>query len=334
MNNQYGFVSILGVEFRHIQRIIPALSFNKIHMKISLELLHILDAIDCHGSFTAAASALHRVPSALSHAVAKLESDLNVALFIREGRRASLTPAGRTLLDEGRHLLRAAAELERRVQRIATGWEAELRIAVDMIIPVERLFPLLERFYADCPVTQIRLSTEVLGGSWDALATDRADLVIGAPGDMPARSGINSRLLGMRTQQLFVVAPTHPLASHPTPIPSSELRRHRAVVIADTSRELAARTIGLLEGQDILRVPNMAAKAGAQIAGLGVGHLPVWLAGPEIAAGRLVEKVLADPRSPMPCHIAWRTRQVGKALGWFLAELEKNEQIDLLTAGL
>jgi DNA-binding transcriptional LysR family regulator len=106
------------------------------------------------------------------------------------------------------------------------------------------------------------------------------------------------------------------------------------VVIADTSRELAARTIGLLEGQDILRVPNMAAKAGAQIAGLGVGHLPVWLAGPEIAAGRLVEKVLADPRSPMPCHIAWRTRQVGKALGWFLAELEKNEQIDLLTAGL
>ncbi len=303
-------------------------------MKISLELLHILDAIDCHGSFTAAASTLHRVPSALSHAVTKLEGDLDIALFTREGRRATLTPAGQTLLEEGRHLLRAAAELERRIQRIATGWEAELRIAVDMIIPVERLYPLLEKFYANCHVTQIRLSTEVLGGGWDALATDRADLVIGAPGDIPARSGINSRLLCMRTRQIFAISPKHPLAAYPTLIPSHELCRHRAVVIADTSRELAARTSGLLEGQDILRVPNMAAKAGAQIAGLGVGHLPAWLAKPEIEAGRLVEKPLAEPRSPMPCHIAWRTRQAGKALDWFLAELEKTEQIEALTAGL
>ena len=303
-------------------------------MKISLELLHILDAIDCHGSFTAAASALHRVPSALSHAIAKLEGELNVALFIRQGRRARLSLAGRTLLDEGRHILRAAGELERRVQRIATGWEAELRIAVDMIIPVERLFPLLERFYATSPVTRIRLSTEVLGGSWDALATDRADLVIGAPGDMPARSGINSRLLGMRTRQLFAVAPDHPLAAYPGPIPNSELSRHRAIVIADTSRELTARTIGLLEGQDVLRVPNMAAKAGAQIAGLGIGHLPAWLAEPEIAVGRLVEKALAEPRPAMPCHIAWRTRQIGKALDWFLNELDNPEQIESLTAGL
>ena len=41
-----------------------------------LDLLRILDAIERHGSFSAAAGALHRVPSALSHAVAKLESEL------------------------------------------------------------------------------------------------------------------------------------------------------------------------------------------------------------------------------------------------------------------
>lgn len=139
-------------------------------MKISLDLLHILDAIDQHGSFTAAAAVLHRVPSALSHAIAKLESDLEVQLFLREGRRASLTPAGRTLLDEGRHLLRAADELERRVKRIATGWEAELRIAIDAIIPVQRLLPVIDRFYQAGHGTQIRLSNEVLGGCWDALA--------------------------------------------------------------------------------------------------------------------------------------------------------------------
>ena len=302
-------------------------------MKISLDLLQIIDAIDRHGSFSAAANALHRVPSALSHAVAKLEDDLNVKLFRREGRKANLNEAGRTLLEDGRHLLRAADELERRVQRIATGWEAELRIAVDMIIPLERLYPFIERFYAAGHLTQIRLSCEVLGGGWDALATDRTDLVIGAPGDLPARSGISSRLL-CPAQLIFAIAPTHPLATLAEPLPNQEIRRHRAVVIADTSRELAARTVGLLEGQETLRVPSMLAKGSAQIAGLGVGHLPRWLADPEIAAGRLLEKRLAEPRNAMPCHLAWRNRHVGKALDWFLEELGKNEAIQTLTAGL
>ena len=303
-------------------------------MKISLDLLHILDAIDRHGSFTAAASALHRVPSALSHAIAKLECELDVQLFIREGRRATLNEAGRTLLDEGRHLLRAADELERRVQRIANGWEAELRIAIDAIIPVERLYPLLERFYGAGHSTQIRLFYEVLGGTWDALATGRADLVIGAPGDMPARSGMATRPLCTRSDFVFAIAPSHPLAAWPGVIPNSELARHRAIVIADTSQELVARSIGLIEGQEALRVPDIRAKASAQVAGLGIGHLPRWLATPEIAAGRLVELQIAEPRPAMPLHLAWKTRHTGKALKWFLDELEKTEQIEALTAAL
>jgi len=303
-------------------------------MKISLDILQVLDAIDRHGSFTAAAAALHRVPSALSHAVGKLESDLGINLFVREGRRATLNEAGRTLLEDGRHLLRAAGELERRVQRIATGWEVELRIAIDAIIPVERIYPLLERFYAAGHGTQIRLSYEVLGGTWDALATDRADLVIGAPGDMPARGGITSRLLCTRSDFVFAIAPDHPLASWPGVIPSSEIARYRATVIADTSQELAARSVGLIDGQDTLRVPDIRAKASAQVAGLGIGHLPRWLAAPEIAAGRLVEKAIAEPRPAMPLHLAWRSRQIGLALRWFLDALDNPTTIAELTHDL
>ena len=303
-------------------------------MKITFDLLQILDAIDRHGSFTAAASALHRVPSALSHAVGKLEDELGVTLFERVGRRAVLNEAGRTLLDDGRHLLRAASDLERRVQRIADGWEAELRIALDAIIPSERLFPLLQAFYAAGHSTQIRITGEVLGGTWDALATGRADLAIGAPGDIPARSGIASRPLGVSRDFVFAVAPTHPLAGWAGPIPSSELLRHRAVVIADTSQELDARTVGLIEGQDVLRVPDIRAKASAQIAGLGIGHLPRWLAAPEIAAGRLVDLPLAETRQELPINIAWRSRQVGRALAWFLDRLADEATRRQLTTGI
>jgi DNA-binding transcriptional LysR family regulator len=311
-----------------------SLSVKIFHMKISLDLLLILDAIERHGSFTAAASALHRVPSALSHAVAKLEGDLGITLFLREGRRATLNEAGRTLLDDGRHLLRAASELERRVLRIADGWEAELRIALDAIIPVERVLPILKRFYAAGHSTQIRLSGEVLGGTWDALTTGRADLAIGAPGDSPSRAGLATQLLCAQTRFVFAIAPDHPLATWDAPIPASELLRHRAVVVADTSKELDARTVGLLDGQDILRVPDIRAKAAAQVAGLGIGHLPRWLAAPEIAAGRLVAKALDDPRPEFPLHTAWPSRQDGKALAWFINELARHEVTEALTEGL
>ena len=58
-----------------------------------------LDAIDRKGSFAAAAAALYRVPSAVTYTVQKLEDDLGLPVFRREGRRSVLTPAGRVLLD-------------------------------------------------------------------------------------------------------------------------------------------------------------------------------------------------------------------------------------------
>ena len=77
-------------------------------MRLSLDALLVIDAIDRRGSFAAAGHELHRVASAITYTVQKLEEDLDVLLFDRRGHRAKLTPAGRELLNEGRHLLRAA----------------------------------------------------------------------------------------------------------------------------------------------------------------------------------------------------------------------------------
>ena len=81
-------------------------------LKLSLDALQVVDAIDRGGSFAAAAKELFRVPSTISYSVAKLEEDLGIQLFERAGPRVTLTAAGRTLLDEGRHLLLAARDLE------------------------------------------------------------------------------------------------------------------------------------------------------------------------------------------------------------------------------
>src|SRR5438045_4179760 len=112
-------------------------------MRLTLESIQVLDAIARKGSFAAAAAELFRVPSAMTYTVQKLEQDLGIVLFDRSGHRAKLTAAGQELLKEGRHLLRAAVDLECRVKRIATGWEAELNIAYDDILPIARLLPLI-----------------------------------------------------------------------------------------------------------------------------------------------------------------------------------------------
>ena len=105
-------------------------------VKLSLEALETLDAISRKGSFSAAAESLFKVPSALTYTVRKLEEDLGVNLFNRSGHRAELTEAGAELLREGRNLLNAAAELECRVKRVASGVETELSIAISDLFSV------------------------------------------------------------------------------------------------------------------------------------------------------------------------------------------------------
>jgi len=90
-------------------------------LRLSLDALQILDAIDRRGSFSAAGTELHRVPSTISYTVSKLEDDLGVRVFERNGPKVSLTPAGAELLKEGRYLLKAAEDLEHRVQQLQVG---------------------------------------------------------------------------------------------------------------------------------------------------------------------------------------------------------------------
>jgi DNA-binding transcriptional LysR family regulator len=289
--------------------------------KISLDALQVIDAIDRKGSFAAAAEDLHRVPSAVTYSVRQLEGALGVELFDRRGHRAVLTHAGAELLSQGRQLLRAAAEVECRVQQVARGWESELRIAVDTVIGMDRMLRLVGEFYEQKSGTQLRLMHEVLAGVWDALASGRADLAIGASGDAPAGRSYATRVLG-RMELVFVAAPFHEIVKEPRPLTDATIQKYRAVSIADSTRVLAPRTLNLLAGQDVLTVSSMNQKAAAHIAGLGVGFLPRPVAEREAQAGRLVILPVAAGERSGDVAVAWRPGEEGNALKWFVKRLE------------
>jgi DNA-binding transcriptional LysR family regulator len=292
-------------------------------LPLTLEALEVIDTIDRKGSFAAAAAVLHKVPSAVSYTVQKLELDLGVTLFRKEGRRSVLTPAGHHLVEQGRQLLLAADELALGTRQVATGWEPRLRIAVDTLVPLESILAYLAQLYAEQPAIEVTVSREVLAGTWEALMENRVDLLIGGVGDIPGHKGLRCEPW-RQFEQVFVAAPDHPLCTADAPISLEAVKQYRAVVVSDTSRNSAALSRGMLNQQHVLYVPSMAAKLEAHRLGLGVGYVPRERAAEDLAEGSLVELSLAEHREDSPSMLAWRSGNRGRALQ-FLLDLLRGE---------
>ncbi|KXI27120.1 LysR family transcriptional regulator [Paraglaciecola hydrolytica] len=288
---------------------------------ITLDAIRVLEAIDNKGSFSAAAQALFKVPSAITYTMQKLESDLGVVLFDRSNKRAVLTPAGRLVLDEGIQLLQSSARLEEKVHQLESGWEAKLTIAKDTIIPDAQLFEILGRFCGLNKQVEITIIEEVLGGGWDALYTKRADIAIGVTGELP-KGQFNVHALG-ELEFVFAVARHHPLADFVGLIETQHIKQFPTLVVADSSRTLPGRSSGLFDSKQVIRVSNMPSKIQAQIQGIGVGFLPLHLIKKELETGELIIKGCAIPRPPIPVYFAVEKGRAGKALEWFSQELKQ-----------
>ena len=297
--------------------------------RISLDALLILDAIDRLGSFAAAGNELYKVPSTISYTVSKLEQDLGVKVFERLGPKVAITKAGSELLKEGRHLLKAASDLEHRVRRVASGWETELTIGMDSVFTPTSLIHDVTEFCNAADLTRLKFSQETLSGTWEALLDRRVDLLVGAAGEGPSGGGYHSHLIGYM-DFVFVVSPNHPLANITSPLSKADLSQHLAITVSDSVRKMQPRTVGLLFGQNTLAVSNMRAKYEYQLAGMGFGFLPEPMARQAIASGLLVIKEVEEPRKPEPVYLAWRTEEVGAGLAWWIDKMKSPSLLERL----
>jgi DNA-binding transcriptional LysR family regulator len=295
---------------------------------ITPEALALIRTVAAQGSMAAAAREMGLVPSAVTYRVRQIEDALDVLLFDRSAKQARITPAGEELLQGGDRVLQELDAVARRVQRVATGWEPQLTIAVDSLISKRTMFELSEAFFhsganGSAPPTRLRIQGETLSGTWHALLDGQADLAIGGTVEGMLQSGIQSKPLG-EVPFVFAVAPHHPLATAPEPLADSTIQTHRIVAVADSTRRKQTVSMGILPGQDVLTVSTMPDKLDAQLRGLGCGFVPHCIAAPYIETGRLVVKTTERlPRAPK-VNYAWRTPErgpLGKALSWWIAQL-------------
>ena len=291
---------------------------------VTLDALEVLDAIERKGSFAAAANDLYRVPSAISYTVQKLEQDLNVILFRKEGRKAVLTEAGRVLLEQGRELLEAAERMAIATKKTHSGWEPVFSIAIDSILNFDFIYPLIARFYELQPDIEINIYEEVLGGAGEAISSGRADLVIGGGAESTSGHNIKYRRI-QQIEWIFVVAPGHALSTAPLPISQELIEQHRFVVVRDSSRNLAPQSRRIFTKRPVLSVPSINEKISALSSGLGVGFLPAHRIQALIEQGRLIALPIADPVPIDTVNLAWKVTNKGKVLGWFIEQLSSNK---------
>lgn len=204
---------------------------------ITLEQWRTLLAVVDAGGYAQAAQVLHKSQSAVTYAVQKIEAMLDVKVFEIQGRRAILTPTGQFLYRRARALLDESAALERAARRMSAGWEAEIRIAAEIIFPSWLMLQCLHQLGEESPHTRIELIESVLGGTTEALLEGRVDLAIA--------NAVPPGFLGtplMPLRFVPVASPQHPLHALGRDLTPEDLRRHRHLVVRESGARRETRT--------------------------------------------------------------------------------------------
>ncbi|MFV8457929.1 LysR family transcriptional regulator [Vibrio owensii] len=287
---------------------------------ITLEALHILDAIDRRGSFAAAANELDRAPSSLSYQIQKLEQDLDIIIFDRSGHKAHFTEAGKLILERGRAILQASEKLVNDATLLANGWELDITVAFDGIIPIANFFPMVDAL-SNVSSTRIRLQEEILAGSWESLNTGRSDLLV-CPALDTLPQDVKAEKIG-KLSMVWVAAADHYVHKRSGEFDDAAREKYRVIAIADTAREQPALSINVMQKQPRLTVTNFSAKVEALLSGLGIGTLPTQVAQPLVESGQL-KYIYGAESKPIDIILAWRRNTMGEAKSWCVQYLKKN----------
>lgn len=166
-------------------------------------------AIAKHGSLRAAARALGVNPPAVSHQLKAFEERLGAPLFLRSTRSIALTDAGKTLLEDSRHLLDSLERALERTRDAQTARAGRLRITLPYRAWQIIVAPRLSAFHALHPEIELELEIDealidIVAGGFHAgvrlgdhlqehmiaiRLSDREDAVLVAAPDYIARHG-------------------------------------------------------------------------------------------------------------------------------------------------
>lgn len=137
--------------------------------------------------FGRSARAMHVSPSTLSRQIQRLEEDLGQALFIRDNRTVTLTEAGEELRMFAQRTLLQYQQLRHTIDQQGPSLLGELHLFWSVTAAYSHLPPILDRFRAEHPLVEIKLTTGDAADAVEKALSGEADLAIaGKPEALPA----------------------------------------------------------------------------------------------------------------------------------------------------
>lgn len=199
--------------------------------------LEAVAAVDDHGSFSAAAAALHLTQPALSRRIATLERELGLLVFERVGRGVHLTAAGEAVAESARRILVERRRARAEVDAIAGLSHGRIDIAGLPSMLATHLVPVIGAFREAHPRVEMTLSGAVdTADLVDRVASVRCDVGIA---DVPLHHrGLRTVPLG--EQELMAVFPpgTRLVAAGPGELPEvtvTDLRTRPLIVLPEAT---------------------------------------------------------------------------------------------------
>lgn len=235
---------------------------------ISLEQWRTLITIVDAGGYAQAAEIMYKSQSAVTYAVQKIESLLEVKAFEIQGRKAILTPTGQMLYRRALALVNDANEIEHAAHALSAGWEAVINITAEILFPSHLLLSCMAQFGLESPHTRIELVESVIGGTSDALLKGEADIAI-SPQLSP---GFLGDIL-MRVRLVAVAHAEHPLNHLGRMLTFRDLRAYRHLVVRDSGKKRDQRA-AFVEVDQRWTVSQVATSIEAVSMGYGFAWLP------------------------------------------------------------
>lgn len=288
-------------------------------MSLSSDDIDLFLAVVDHGSFSGAARALRRVPSAVSMGIANIEAGLGYPLFDRSRREALPTAQALALLPHARSVASRLRLLQIHAVELSQNLESTLTVAVAAGVPDQTLLEALARVGCRYPLLRVNLLRLPQDQVREMLHQERADLVL-----LPVSTEVDrEEAFTYVTNVLFIAVAS---ATADTPGLPADLRRledlsgSRQIVVAGPDDDVADRR--LLVSDARWHVDSVEAALGLVERGAGWANLPTDVVEVAVSAGRV--RVLAfdnlENGVTMPVHLVWlRRKPVRRAAGDVIA---------------
>jgi DNA-binding transcriptional LysR family regulator len=144
---------------------------------IKLSQLRALIAVADHGNFSEAALYLEVSQSAVSHAIATLESELGVVLLSRGRHGANLTPVGQQIIQYARQVMQMLEQISKEANLSKGLRGGQVRIASFRSVATHVLPGIIAQFHQDYPAIAISITEhQDFGGVDQALREGLADI--------------------------------------------------------------------------------------------------------------------------------------------------------------